>query len=135
MGRACYWKDAYHVLGAVILVGIGIVVGAGWFANPQADGYTTNLYTEVLSIFTTVYIIDFLNRRRDDRRRIEDLKAQLLRQVRSPENVVAKHAIHELGEFGWLVGDAGLLKRQNLDFASLQEVVLFRANLEGNHIF
>lgn len=125
------WKDAYRILGGVVLVGIGVVIGAGWFANPQADSYTTNLYTEFISIGVTVFILDFLNRRRDDRRRIEDLKAQLLRQVRSPENSVAKHAIHEMREHGWLEGEGGLLKGVDLRGANLQGAKLWGANLQG----
>ena len=125
------WKDAYRILGGVVLVGIGVVIGASWFANPQADGYTTNLYTEFISIGVTVFILDFLNRRRDDRRRVEDLKAQLLRQVRSPENSVAKHAIHEMRERGWLGGKDGLLRKSDLKFANLAKVDFWRTNFEG----
>src|SRR5690606_1431524 len=81
-----------------IVTGIGI----GWVLFADKEGYFTNVFTELLGVAGTFFVIDYWVRRRDERQRVEELKAQLLRQVRSSENVVAKHAVHELREHEWL---------------------------------
>ena len=124
--------DAYRILGGIVLVGLGIWIGSLIFAGD--NGYGTNLYTELISIGVTVFILDFLNRRRDERRRIEDLKERLLRDIRSSENSVAKQAAHELREYGWLDRKTGLLQGANLNSANLQEANLWGAKMQGAHL-
>ncbi len=124
----------YRLLGGLALVLLGIGIGS-WLFGPaglyREDGYSTNLFTEFISIGVTVFVIDLLNRQRDERNRIKDLQARLLREVRSPENAIARHAIHELREHGWLAGEDGLLKGANLRSANLQGANLGGANLQG----
>ncbi len=97
------------------------------------DDYTLNVHTEVfgfaLALLVTVYVIDNLNRRRDDQRRKQELIDRLLREVRSPEAVIARHALHEIRDRGMLTGDNGLLKGQNLSGMKWEGSVLDRANL------
>jgi hypothetical protein len=118
------YPGTYRIAFALMLVGVGIFIGAALFRGDQ--GYTVNLYTEVLSIAVTVFILDYLNRRRDEHNAERALKEQLVRDAGSTSNEVAKNAIHQLRKQGWLEGENGLLKRENLSRANLED-----ANLEG----
>ncbi len=51
----------YRLLGAALLVGIGVLVGGAIFADRAVD-YQINLFTDVISIAVTVLILDELNR-------------------------------------------------------------------------
>lgn len=116
------------VLGA-LLIGLGVWIGSLIFGGDE--GYATNVYTEVLSIAVTVGLLDYLNRRRDERRRIEDLKEQLLRDVRSQSNETAKNAVHQLRARGWLQGENGLLKGAQMSAANLQDAFLVEVDLSS----
>ncbi len=72
---------AYRILGGLALVGIGTGLADTCFADEE---YGTNLYTEFIGIAVTVFVIDILNRHRDERRREQELKDRLLREARSP---------------------------------------------------
>lgn len=128
----------YRLLGGLALVLVGIGIGS-WLFGPNGlyreDGYSTNLFTEFISIGVTVFVIDLLNRQRDERSRVKDLQARLLREVRSPEPAVRNHAIHELREHGWLTGENGLLKGASLLGANLQGANLTEANLQGARLW
>lgn len=104
------------------------------YVSPE-DPYSLNIHTEVigvaLSVLITVFVIDALNRRRDEERREQESKERLLREVRSPNNLTARNAIHELRDKGWLTGEGGLLRGKNLDCVNWQNTTLTGANLEG----
>src|SRR6266536_1544648 len=107
------WKEYklfYQILGGFLLVAIGIFIGMIAFSAPaDRTSYLINLYTSLLSIFVTVFAIDFLNRRRDDQRELRQLQEQLIRDTGSISNEVAKNAVHQLRKRGWLIGEGGLL--------------------------
>ena len=71
-------------LGICVLV-IGIWIGSLIFSKEQ-DGYKMNLFTELLGIAATVFVIDRLRAYRDR----EDLKRRLVREVGSRSNEFAK---------------------------------------------
>lgn len=126
------WKDYrffYQVFGGLVLVGIGIAIGAFIFAA-DSFGYSMNVYMNVLSVLVTVFVIDLLNRRRDERRDLRQLQEQLVRDAASMSNEVAKNAIHQIASRGWLRRENSLLKGANLRYANLQGADLFRANLQ-----
>lgn len=126
-------KRAYRILGGLVLVGLGVWLGANLFAGDS--GYATNLYTELISIGITVFIIDILNSRRNEQLREEISKKQLVREVKSPDNATARNAVHELRDQGWLTGDDGLLRGENLDHANLENAYLSFARLDGAYLF
>jgi uncharacterized protein YjbI with pentapeptide repeats len=129
------YPGTYRIAFALMLVGVGIFIGAALFRGDQ--GYTVNLYTEVLSIAVTVFILDYLNRRRDERNAERALKEQLVRDAGSTSNEVAKNAVHQLRkikEGKWLIGDNGLLQCADLTEANLCQADLSHANLEGSHL-
>ena len=109
------------------------------------DDYSLNLYTEFLGVLSgviiTVFVIDVLNRRRDADRRQQDLIDRLLREARSPEAVIARHALHEIRDRGMLTGENCLLRGKklshvqwenaSLEFSDLCEASLGKANLKG----
>jgi hypothetical protein len=127
------------------------------FADVIKD-YYANVSTELISIAITVLLIDALYEYRQNLQ----LKEQLIREMRSPDNGIALRAVEELRAYKWLF-DGSLkgasLKRANLagcnmkgavldgaDFteanltnasfryASMESVVLSGANLEGTFL-
>ena len=120
---------AYRILGGFVLVGIGVLLGVHFFAGDS--GYGTNLYTEFISIAATVFVIDILNSRRDERRREQELKDRLLREARSPEGIIARHAYFELAEREMIYGEESVLCRANLFHSRPGKVDLQNANMEG----
>ena len=97
------WRDerfVYQILGGLVLVGIGVWIGSRLFDGDP--GYATNLYTEVLSISVTVFVLDLLARRREERREEARLKANLVMRMRSQVNDTAVSAANELWSRGWL---------------------------------
>lgn len=109
------------------------------------DDYTLNVHTEVfgfgLALLFTVYVIDNLNRRRDDQRRKQELIDRLLREARSPEAVIARHALHEIRDRHMLKGEKCILRGKrlshvqwenaSLEFSDLCGSSLGKANLKG----
>lgn len=125
------WRDVpvkynrffFEMTTGVVLVLIGVLIGIVLLGNDR--GYTTNLYTEGLSIAATVFILNLLARRREDAR----LKAQLIRELGSSDNGIASRAARELEAHGWL--NDGSLKKVYLANANLRRVNLLRPDLEG----
>ena len=128
---------AYRILGAIGLVVFGALLGKNLFENDA--GYNINLYTEllgvVLSVVMTVFVIDVMNRRRDERRRQEELKKSLLLEVRSPDALEARKAIHRLNQYGWLQGENGVLRDIYLPRNKLGRVDLKLANLSNSYLY
>ncbi len=130
---------AYRILGGLVLVGIGVWLGANLFAGDA--GYGTNLYTEFISIAVTVFIIDILNRRRDERRREQELREQLVLDLHSPNNSTAIEAIHKMHVRDWLSGEESPLRKgvffevdwrnAQLSGSDLESAKFFGARLEG----
>ena len=114
-----------RLLFSAMLLGIGIWIGNLLFAYDQ--GYNINIYTELLSIITTVGILNFLAQKREERRDREQLKSLLVRQMGSRINEVAVPAVEELRAQGWL--QDGSLVGADLWEADLTNAVLWRANL------
>lgn len=121
----------YRILSGFILVGIGVFLGMNAF-HKDIGGYMTNLYTETMSIVVTVFILDLVNRRRDDERRTRELLDQLTRQLGSSVNVETKRATEELRHYGWLKD--GTLKGVDLSRANLEKTDLIDADFT-NTIF
>ena len=112
---------------------------------PVVTDFYANISTELASIALTVLVIDTLN----ERRAVQQEKQNLILQMSSPTNSIAKEAVRILRMRGWLID--GTLHRANLlranlrkaylegidlrgaslDKADLQGAYLQRANLEG----
>lgn len=107
--------------------------GLNYFS--EKDDFALNLHTEAigvaLSVIITIFVVDVLNSRRDDRRREQDLKDRLLREVRSPEGVIARHAFHEMMERRLIYGEDSILRKAHLYRASLGKVTLRGARMDG----
>jgi hypothetical protein len=129
------WREYrffYQILGGLLLVGIGVFIGMIAFSAPaDRTGYLINLYTSILSIAVTVFVIDFLNRRRDERREMRQLQEQLVRDASSTSNEIAKNAMHQLKRRDWLRGEGGLLRGAILSGANLDAAALNGVNLAG----
>jgi uncharacterized protein YjbI with pentapeptide repeats len=124
------WKHngmTYRIFGGIVLVGIGILLGASAFQSEVAS-YITNLYTETMSIAVTVFILDLINRHRNEENRIREIRETLSRQLGSGVNVQAKRATEELRFYGWL--QDGILHGLDLSRANLENLNLVKANLQ-----
>jgi hypothetical protein len=109
-----------------LLLGIGaLFFFAVWLL---VEGFTwkdlsANLFGELAGIFVTVLIIDSLNELRAER----ELKARLIREMCSRDNIDALRAVGQLEARGWLYD--GSLKGADLDGANLNGANLKRAAL------
>jgi hypothetical protein len=90
-----------------------------------------NLFSEGLGIAFTVVIIDRLYSKREEKHRIEELKARLIREARSRDNATATNAIREINELGWLKGEKSILAGKDFSDANWEEADLSHANLQN----
>jgi uncharacterized protein YjbI with pentapeptide repeats len=136
----------YPLLMGGLLVIVGIVIGASVFGSDDSvfEGnmlaYSTNLWTEAISIGITVFILDQINRRRDQlaaeakehEQKAEAEKSEkqrLIVQLRSTDNATALTTLEQLKEKGWAFD--GTLNGANLRQANLQDAKLWFADLQG----
>jgi hypothetical protein len=131
------WQEGWYLLFVgFVLVVLGFLAGRGWFNGEDAGfGYRTNIYTEALSVLATVLIVDVLYRWRDKRRRMCDLREQLVRDAASVSNEIAKDGVHQLRRQNWLLDDRGLLQGANLKESNLSQAQLWKANLSGANLW
>lgn len=116
-------RTLYQIMTGIVLIISGILIGA--FLFREDGGYPTNLFTEGLSLGVTVFVLNLLAKRREER----VLKKRLLQQLGSSFNVIALTALEELWHRGWL--QDGSLARTNLSRADLRGADFGRANLTG----
>ena len=130
------YPHSYRIIAGIVLVSIAAAVGAAVVAD--RDGYITNLFTELLSIGVTIFVLDTLAAIRADKQ----LKAQLIREMGSTDNGIATRAMNELTARDWLT-DGSLqgadlrganLQEANLREANLQEADLWKANLQETRL-
>jgi hypothetical protein len=114
----------YKIAGGLVLVFIGIMIGASLFHNDE--GYWGNILSEVLGIGFAVFVLD----QRAEQRRVKDLQERLVMEAGSRSNETAKRAVDELRYRGWLEGDNSLLGGANLVGANLQKANFWAANLQ-----
>lgn len=123
------YKLFYVLILGVIVLGIGVWIGASMFK--EDSGYGVNLFTELLGIGVTVFIIDQLRAYRDK----GSLKRRLVREAGSRSNDIAISAVSWLRAEGWLTGDDGLLQDKDLSGANLQNADLKGANLQNTTLY
>lgn len=130
--REAYTKyiDFYKLLGAGILVLVGVVIGRS--LNPsQTESFDVNLTTEIISIAVTVFILGWYN----DYQATKRFKRQLIDDAASTSNEIAKHAVHVMRRREWLQGERGILRNANLLRANLSDAFLRATNLENAHLY
>lgn len=91
------------------------------------SGFFESLSPELFGIGLTVLIIDALNQREQDQR----LRQQLVRELGSGDNKLAKRAASELRAYGWL--EDGSLRLAYLGSADLRECDFTRVHLPRVH--
>jgi uncharacterized protein YjbI with pentapeptide repeats len=111
--------------GWIVFVLIGLSLGFVLF-GPE-DGFTTNVYTEAISIVITVVIVNRLVIQREQ----NEARQRLARQAGSRVREIAVMAVDELRQRGWLEGPYGLLRYQNISGVNLAGAELSRADLYG----
>ena len=119
----------YKIGGGLFLVLIGVWIGSLLFS----DGYSTSIYTEMLSIFVTILVLDRLN----EWRNTQQLKKQLIREASSRDNSTALNAVDWLRAEKWLTIDdeSPLLTRAKLSRASLENAYLYEAHLKNTNLY
>lgn len=111
----------------------GVWIGSRVFAtptDPNSSGFFLNLWTEALGILVTVGLFGLISQWLAENR----YKRQLVDEVASTSNEIAKHAVHVLKRRGWLEGADGLLSEENLSGARLDDASLKRANLKRTNL-
>jgi len=142
LGRITWWQV---LLGGVVL---GLATGGlVWFTvvgyinihdgpfnwRDLAGDFYGNLPAEIVFFLVTVFVIDRLNRGRQQ----QQLKEQLIRQMGSEDNVLALQAVREIRAHDWLkeLRSAELrganLQKAPLRSADLSMADLGEANLQG----
>lgn len=123
------FAEFYKIGGGILLVLIGIWIGSFLFG----DGYATNVYTEMLSIFVTILVLDRLN----EWRNTQQLKRRLTREASSRDNSTALNAVDWLRAECWLTiyDDHQLLCQTKLSRAYLENAYLYQANLENCNMY
>jgi len=130
-----FWRHdskQFVIPGGVLFLIAGIIIGAFIFgaevpfiSNNNMLGYSTNIFTELLSVGVTILVLNRLSEQRENTR----LKSLLLARVKNPSRDIAVDAIEEIRVYGWLHGRTGLLQAENLFQANLQNANLWGANL------
>ena len=129
------WRDnrwLWLLPGLVIGFLIGLPIRLG---DAPTDWFISNLWPEALGMTFTVFFIDRLYSRREQRQKILGMKTQLMREARSTVNPIAVNAINEMRALGWLNGRHGLLKDCELSNANLENANLSGANLESANLW
>jgi hypothetical protein len=121
----------FRVFIGIFLLLISILIGflnlypENWeFADVIKD-YYANVSTELIGIAITVLLIDALYEYRQNLQ----LKEQLIREMRSPDNGIALRAVEELRAHKWLFD--GSLKGASLRKANLAGCNMKEAKLDG----
>jgi len=116
-------KLEFQMVGGLALVIVGIWIGGLLFyGKADADGYSTNVFTELLSVGITIFVVDRLNERRATNQRKQDLFLQL----GSQSNDFALEAKRQLEQLGWL---EEALAQKEFPRANWQGMILKQANL------
>jgi len=122
----------------LLLLALALLMGIIGYADQHPEGFTlsgflgdfyANVSAELASIAITVLIIDSLNRRREAKAEERRERDQLIRQLGSTVNAVAKQASEELRARGWLTD--GTLQECDLRVANLEDARLWKADLQG----
>lgn len=118
------------LISALVVGVIGYINQHGSFSISAFLGdFYANISSELASIAITVLIIDQLNQRRDRRTNEQIQREQLIRQLGSTVNLVAKRAAEELRAKGWLTD--GTVQEVDLRAADLEDARLWDADLQG----
>lgn len=140
-GLRYYWLREPENATRVLLVCLFLWLGIWGLSLEGTDNLSRGriilrgMGPELAGIVIGVVAIDFLN----ERRQMQQLKAQLIRQMGSSHNEVADSAARELAHFGWLYDGslqkaafvAANLSKVNLQEADLGGAVFLKANLSG----
>ena len=118
-----YYPHGYRIIFGMLLVVALALVGNAFVTD--RDGYGVNLFTEVLSILVTVFVLDTLAEIRAEKQ----LKAQLIREMGALDKGIVNRAIRELKAHNW--HRDGSLRGVMLAGAQLSGEDLTGADLEG----
>lgn len=86
----------YNILIGFGFVALGIWIGSYIFTD--TNGYFTNVFTEIVSVIATIFVIDRINQWRAD----QQLKIRLLNELRSPVSATAVTALDWLRRENWI---------------------------------
>lgn len=122
-------KNPLAKIGIALILFAGAVAGFFLQAGAQPADLALNVVTEMAGVAFTILVVDALYRRHRQRLETQRLKGQLMREMNSPVNEIARQAVSELAMHGWL--DDGTLEGAWLVKANLQEADLWRVNLRA----
>lgn len=145
------YPGMYRIAGGILLIISGVIIGPELLRAliGTAEGYGTNIYTELLSVIGTILVLDFLQERREERREIIAHQERLVRDVSSPIHATAISALNNIRRLKWLgkiitspvtgeivwKDNESILSEADLSFADLHEADLFHANLSKTSLY
>jgi len=128
------------LISAILIAVLGYLNQHGNLFQPApiVTDFYANISTELISIAITILVIDALN----ERRAIRQEKKNLILQMSSPTNAIAREAVRILRMRGWLTDGtlrgANLLRanlrKAYLERADLQDVLFYKAELQGAYL-
>jgi uncharacterized protein YjbI with pentapeptide repeats len=127
------WIALLLIIPALIIAVLGYLTQQGNLPASEplaalARSYASLVASELVSIAITIFIVDAVFRRRD----AEQEKRELILQLGSPVNEVAREAIRRLRIRGWL--SDGSLRQACLAHANLRGAELGEADLAGANL-
>ncbi|MEM6529008.1 MAG: pentapeptide repeat-containing protein [Chloroflexota bacterium] len=111
---------------AALVVGVLLVFGLLPF-GADFMGYSTNIYTELISVALTILVLDRRAQQREMKRQREERIARIIRGMRSTDDNEGLRAAEQAEEIGILTD--GTLSEVNLERANLSRASLWGANL------
>lgn len=123
-----WWKSLDHTSRQILMVLFGVAAALSMPALLSGDwtGLLLNLGTEFAGGAVTFILLDEIL---GGSRRKAELKAQLIREMGSPDNGIALRAVNELRAHGWLMD--GSLRETKLENCNLKGAEMWAARLDG----
>jgi len=117
-----------ETIALIVLAFFGWVMLVYFRAEQRGIDLGLNLFTEVISVVFTIFVLDRLNQWRAREQR----KRELIFRMGSEDNSVAREAARMLRMEGWL--QDGSLHGANLEWANLSRANLRDADLQGANL-
>lgn len=127
--------DSHRVTSTLFVICIVIAIRGHYVANNKsfsldafADDFYSNYFSEIIGIAATVFLIDRINRKREQERKGRAEKERLIAEMGSTDNDLALFALKKIRQRGWL--EDGSLVGLDFSQANLRVANLHPASLQ-----
>lgn len=116
-------RFVFQIAVGVMIVIAAVIVGLALFPNDK--GFQGNLYTTIIGVLITIFVLD----RQAERRETKRVREQLIRELKSGVDDISKRAAEELYDQGWVTD--GSLEGRVLYVANAENVEWRQARLKN----